>query len=211
MAFGVCFVILSISVEGLFYVAFSITLVLWVEVEGRLRASSLKESKDQLQPVLLFADDVRIAVFFLFFVQVAFFGTGKYALFFLVHSVCSSNSTQKLALPPYRKHLLVGTDRRQTHDMFSDHFTLNLYTVSFPYLAHSLWQPYWEVFHTMNRTWQLTCLYIQIFKTVAPYVVLSAAFATLTAKLGLPPFSLFLVAMSLTDGIFTRVFLSWGV
>jgi phosphatidylinositol glycan class N len=40
----------------------------------------------------------------------------------------------------------------------------------------------------------------QIFKIVAPYVILSAVFATLNAKLHLPPFSLFLVALTLTDG-----------
>ena len=33
-----------------------------------------------------------------------------------------------------------------------------------------------------------------------PYVILSAAFATLNSRLGLPPFSLFLVALTLTDG-----------
>jgi len=42
----------------------------------------------------------------------------------------------------------------------------------------------------------------QIFKIVAPFVILSAAFATLNARLDLPPFSLFLVALTLTDGIF---------
>jgi len=41
---------------------------------------------------------------------------------------------------------------------------------------------------------------IQIFKIVVPYVILSAAFATLNARLRLPSFSLFLVALTLTDG-----------
>jgi hypothetical protein len=40
----------------------------------------------------------------------------------------------------------------------------------------------------------------QIFKIVAPYVILSAIFATLNARLHLPPFSLFIVALTLTDG-----------
>jgi phosphatidylinositol glycan class N len=35
---------------------------------------------------------------------------------------------------------------------------------------------------------------------VAPYIILSVAFATLNARLHLPPFSLFLVALTLTDG-----------
>ena len=36
---------------------------------------------------------------------------------------------------------------------------------------------------------------------VAPYIVLSVMFATLNARLHLPPFSLFLVAPTLTDGV----------
>ena len=40
----------------------------------------------------------------------------------------------------------------------------------------------------------------QIFKIIAPFVFLSAAFATLNARLGMPPFALFLVALCLTDG-----------
>ena len=39
-----------------------------------------------------------------------------------------------------------------------------------------------------------------MFKIVAPYVILALAFAILNARLRLPPFSLFLVALTLTDG-----------
>jgi phosphatidylinositol glycan class N len=46
----------------------------------------------------------------------------------------------------------------------------------------------------------------QIFKIVAPFVFLSAAFATLNARLGMPPFALFLIALSLTDGASTCLF-----
>jgi hypothetical protein len=46
----------------------------------------------------------------------------------------------------------------------------------------------------------------QIFKIVAPFVFLSAAFATLNARLGMPPFALFLIALSLTDGATTCLF-----
>jgi len=42
--------------------------------------------------------------------------------------------------------------------------------------------------------------FTQIFKIVAPFVFLSAAFSTLNARLGMPPFALFLIALSLTDG-----------
>lgn len=76
LGLGVCFVILSISVEGLFYCAYTATLAVWSDVEATLREhASQGESKRKTTGVQL--DDLRIAVFFLFFVQVAFFGTGK--------------------------------------------------------------------------------------------------------------------------------------
>ena len=76
LGFAVCMVILSISVEGLFFLAYSATLLVWIEVEVVLRSFSrgLKASGNGHR---VQADDVRIALFFLFFVQVAFFGTGK--------------------------------------------------------------------------------------------------------------------------------------
>ena len=72
--------ILSISVEGLFYLAFSVTLVLWIEVEAMLRSSTTNTSNSGRKMIKTYdfqADDLRIALFFLFFVQTAFFGTGK--------------------------------------------------------------------------------------------------------------------------------------
>ena len=91
LGFGVCFVLLAIRVEGLFYVAYSLMLALWVEVETALRSytrahspsptdatNGKGEGKGQdASTYRPHADDLRIAVFFLFFVQVAFFGTGK--------------------------------------------------------------------------------------------------------------------------------------
>ena len=84
LGFGVCFVWLAIGSEGLFYIAYSLTLCLWVEVETALRAHKhakekpiRAERRDVARTYRLHADDLRIAVFFLFFVQVAFFGTGK--------------------------------------------------------------------------------------------------------------------------------------
>lgn len=44
----------------------------------------------------------------------------------------------------------------------------------------------------------------QIFKIVAPYVMLAVYFAQLNYNLGLPPFRLFLVALTLTDGEFRQ-------
>lgn len=76
LGFGVCFIILSISVEGHFYVSLTTTLALWVEVEAMLRAPSETECKGSADYTFQ-VDDLRIAMFFLFFVQIAFFGTGK--------------------------------------------------------------------------------------------------------------------------------------
>lgn len=81
LGFSVCFVILSISVEGLFYFAYALNLLLWTEVEAVVRhhpRRDLSPKADKPQAgYQLQMDDLRIAVFFLFFVQVAFFGTGK--------------------------------------------------------------------------------------------------------------------------------------
>lgn len=86
LGFGPAFVILSISVEGLFYSAFSACLVAWIEVEKSIRAADEatlhQKQLDQLQQGSLQSyhfqpADTRIAMMFLFFVQIAFFGTGK--------------------------------------------------------------------------------------------------------------------------------------
>ena len=88
--------ILSISVEGLFFVSYSALLVVWVEIEVAIRPSPSLPNKPTGEPegasgatmtgkeatVAGYrprADDLRIALFFLFFVQVAFFGTGNVA------------------------------------------------------------------------------------------------------------------------------------
>ena len=86
LAFSTCFVILSISVEGLFYSAYVCNLLLWIEVEAVVRSSLVGTSKNGSAsassqrhhvPYCFRADDIRIALFFLFYVQVVFFGTGK--------------------------------------------------------------------------------------------------------------------------------------
>lgn len=100
LGFGPCFVILSIREEGLFYVAYSITLFHWIQVERIARLGSRRENGDTLNEKTVKRsgeysfqwDDVRTALFFLFFVQVGFFGTGKYVfislLGFFFHLVC---------------------------------------------------------------------------------------------------------------------------
>lgn len=85
LTFGPLFIILSISVEPLFYLAFSGALVAWVEAEVTLRAGSApprvdRDEKAEVAASLAYvprADDLRIALFFLLFVQAAFFGFGK--------------------------------------------------------------------------------------------------------------------------------------
>ncbi|KAG2120771.1 Phosphatidylinositolglycan class N-domain-containing protein [Suillus discolor] len=76
LSFGICFIILSISVEGLFYVAFTCNLLLWIEVEAIVQ-SNRAGAASQNQGYEFHTDNIKIALFFLFFVQVAFFGTGK--------------------------------------------------------------------------------------------------------------------------------------
>jgi phosphatidylinositol glycan class N len=79
MGFGVCFVIISVSVEGLFYAAFMCNLLVWIEVEATIRSNGAGAVLSK-QGYEFRTDDIRIALFesfSFFFVQVAFFGTGK--------------------------------------------------------------------------------------------------------------------------------------
>ncbi|KAF8180205.1 Phosphatidylinositolglycan class N-domain-containing protein [Pholiota molesta] len=153
LGFGPCFVILSISVEGLFFVAYSITLIAWVQIESLLRPGlvSQKSGKPnernfgQVAAYNFQMDDLRIALFFLFFVQVGFFGTG------------------------------------------------NVASISSFYLA-----PVYRLIPIFNPFYMSTLL---VFKIVAPYIMLSVTFAVLNDTLDLPPFSLLLVALTLTDGM----------
>ncbi|KAF4982912.1 hypothetical protein FZEAL_1540 [Fusarium zealandicum] len=84
------FVILTISYEGLFYVAFSITLLAWVRLEyavqafaqGQVKeeAAVAKQQKRELgtfRPLAL--SDARVALFFMVLLQSAFFSTGNIA------------------------------------------------------------------------------------------------------------------------------------
>ncbi|KAH9044928.1 Phosphatidylinositolglycan class N-domain-containing protein [Lactarius deliciosus] len=151
LSFCPCFVLLSIRAEGLFYLSYCATLYLWTRVEEVVRSETPRthvqanggERGLRWNPQRLSLEDVRTALFFLFFVQVGFFGTGNVA----------SMSSFYLE-PVYR-----------------------LIPIFSPFLMAAL----------------------LLFKILAPFVFLSAAFATLNARLGMPPFALFLVALSLTD------------
>ncbi|QRW13866.1 phosphatidylinositol glycan, class N protein [Ceratobasidium sp. AG-Ba] len=181
LAFGPLFVLLSISTEGLFYASFSLTLYIWVQLESKLfrlieepkqrtAAGSVRQDRGWRAEALgrslgedsatqkgvpnsvpmarqsrgLIGSDVRRGVFFLFFVQVAFFGAA------------------------------------------------NVASVSSFYL-----EPVYRLIPVFNPFFMAALL---VFKIVAPYVILSAAFATLNARVALPPFALFKVALGLTDG-----------
>jgi phosphatidylinositol glycan class N len=67
-------VLLSISYELLFYVCFCSTVLLWLEVER-----ALYKGKRITERRTLSASDVRSVLIFLFFINVAFFGTGNVA------------------------------------------------------------------------------------------------------------------------------------
>ncbi|KAJ8585647.1 PigN-domain-containing protein [Rhizopogon salebrosus TDB-379] len=151
LGFGVGYIILSVSVEALFYAAFTCNLLLWIEVEATVRLSEAGVDSSK-QGCELCTDDIRIALFFLFFVQVAYFGTGNVA------------SISSFYLEPI----------------------FRLVTIFNPLLVAAL----------------------LIFKIVVPYVILSVVLATLNARLHLPPFSLFIVALTLTDGMTIRFFLN---
>lgn len=79
------FVILTISYEGLFYVAFSILLLTWVKMEYSVQKftttnapkDSSAKSSSPYRPLRL--SDARIALFFLALLQSAFFSTGNIA------------------------------------------------------------------------------------------------------------------------------------
>ncbi|ETW77491.1 ATP exporter [Heterobasidion irregulare TC 32-1] len=163
LTFCPCFIILSIRAEGLFYLSYCVTLFFWIKVEEAVRARTTQANgatgvkdkadnstvDDQVRghwnPSEYRLDDVRIALFFLFFVQVGFFGTGNVA------------SISSFYLEPVYR----------------------LVPIFSPFLMASL----------------------LLFKILAPYVLLSVAFATVNARVGMPPFALFLVALTLTDGM----------
>ena len=84
------FVILTISYEGLFYVAFSVTLLAWVRLEYSIHTFTTAQTSQnghvmgkrdpetpELRPLVL--SDARIVLFFMVLLQSAFFSTGNVA------------------------------------------------------------------------------------------------------------------------------------
>lgn len=70
LTFAPAFIILTISFEALFYVAFSVYLVQWIEIEFLIKQLKTHENHLQL---------LRIALIGFFLLQIAFFGTGNVA------------------------------------------------------------------------------------------------------------------------------------
>jgi len=141
LGFSPLFVILSIREEGLFYTSFTLLVCCWADLAPKIANKSNELSKAGMRALRF--DDSRIALIFLFLVQVAFFGTGNVA------------SISSFYLEPVYR----------------------LVPIFSPFLMASL----------------------LIIKIIAPYIILSAAFANLNHKLLLPPFSLFMIALSMTD------------
>jgi GPI ethanolamine phosphate transferase 1 len=94
LTFSPTFIILTISYEGLFYFVFCMTLVTWVRFEHAIYALRQKTSEQNLQQAdadrpaakvregesrALTISDARVALFFFFLLQSAFFGTGNIA------------------------------------------------------------------------------------------------------------------------------------
>ncbi|RDA91945.1 hypothetical protein CP533_6805 [Ophiocordyceps camponoti-saundersi (nom. inval.)] len=75
------FIILTISYECLFYVAFSLTLLVWVRLEYAVEVFTSKVVTTTSRPVLrpLQLSDARVALFFMILLQSAFFSTGNVA------------------------------------------------------------------------------------------------------------------------------------
>lgn len=135
--FAPIFVILSISYETLFYFAYSTTLILWLELEGRLGHREGGHSS------ALEFKHLRLGLFFLFFIHVGFFGTGNVA------------SISSFYLEPVYR----------------------LVPVFNPFLMSAL----------------------LIYKLMIPFLICSVVFAAVNRRLGLPPFSLFVAALTASD------------
>lgn len=73
-AFAPAFIILSLSYEALFFAALCTTLVLWMVIECKLAEGRLGKSTTPVN-----AEHLRIALFFLAFLHVCFFGVGNVA------------------------------------------------------------------------------------------------------------------------------------
>ncbi|CAG8908549.1 unnamed protein product [Penicillium egyptiacum] len=91
LTFSPTFIILTISWEGLFYFVFCMTIMTWVRLEHAIYVHAAGTSKELKNPGVTTVDgenfyyraltlsDVRVALFFFFLLQSAFFSTGNVA------------------------------------------------------------------------------------------------------------------------------------
>ncbi|KAM0793098.1 hypothetical protein ACM66B_000579 [Microbotryomycetes sp. NB124-2] len=84
-AFAPAFVILSLSYETLFYSTLCTTLVVWLQLECTLaearrpKSVSITTQASHVQHANITSDHIRIALFFLAFLHISFFGVGNVA------------------------------------------------------------------------------------------------------------------------------------
>lgn len=80
-AFAPVFVLLSLRDEVLFFGCYTATLLVWAKLEGSLHESQLPSSlaKADNAKRLLQLPELRISLFYLFFLHIGFFGTGNVA------------------------------------------------------------------------------------------------------------------------------------
>lgn len=169
LAFSPSFILLTISYEGLFYVAFCFTLLAWVRLEHAIQVytqgqsglspsspagangvtitSTSAHASTNLHPETTFRTlglpDLRRALFFLFFLQSAFFSTGNIA------SISSFSLDAVYRLLPI-------------FDPFSQGALL-------------------------------------LFKIMVPFTIISAALGILNRRLGLQSSALFMTVMAVSD------------
>ncbi|XP_006456924.1 hypothetical protein AGABI2DRAFT_122803 [Agaricus bisporus var. bisporus H97] len=175
LGFSPCFIILSISVEGLFFVVYTAVLLGWAVFEKTMKYPQIlsKEGREKMEEeekrgvrrngggdvngggggrgkeevgYVFDVRDVRLALVFLFFVHLGFFGIG------------------------------------------------NVASISSFYL-----EPVYRLIPVFSPFSMSTLL---IYKMLAPYVMLSIILAYLNRALQQPPFSLLLVSMCISDGTF---------
>jgi GPI ethanolamine phosphate transferase 1 len=166
LAFSPTFIILTISYEGLFYVTFFATLVLWSELETQIVRSMETPvilangvnghahtipTKPSFRKLAL--SDARIALFFFFLLQAGFFATGNIA------SLSSFSLESVYRLVPVFDPFLMGA--------------LLIYKILIPF-AGSL--------HLSKID-----------------VVISANLGILNRKLHVPPSSLFMIVLTISD------------
>ncbi|KAF5093621.1 hypothetical protein D0Z03_002342 [Geotrichum reessii] len=82
MAFAPTFIILTVSFEGLFYIAFFALLVIWLQLEYKFTESrrlAAGANAVEGKPHEVDLNEVRLALFFFYFSQIGFFGIGNIA------------------------------------------------------------------------------------------------------------------------------------